>query len=300
MKYTELVEVWNKSREQYMDYKFEVGSAFNRIYQNIAKKLDYYQENKLNDYMKLYPISEINEYKMKTTSYSLWGAITYEKFGWSSIVLQINTNSTSKITQNGVYRFIFYIKKINNDWYYSIDKAPYEEIIEYGQLIYKQKELDCTICSSDEDYIEKATEIVFGLIPDKISWDDDYINNLQEKVIEIKNIFTKHLEINDNKLTFHSNLEKINSNYSYLSYELNDWINCSFSLIIELDKNTYPKTNYIFTFHLKKINNDWYIKLAEEKDEIQVNNEEEINCMLQTFCTFQDTFNRWLTNGEEK
>lgn len=300
MTYKELVAEWHKSREQSMEYKFEVGHAFSIIYQNIAKLLGYNNGDRLNDYMKLYPISEVNEEKMKTSSYSLYGAITYEKFGWSSILLQINTNETEYITPNGIYRFVFYIKKIDEYWYFYIDEEPYVEDIVNKQLTFKQKPLDSVICSNNKDYINIATEKVFNSITSKISWNENYINNLKLKIQNIKQLFINKLETNDDVLKYHSDLENIKSELGYLSYELNDWTNFSFSLLLELNKNTYPKTDYIFTFHLTKKDNNWYIKLAQEKEEIIINTDDEINVMLDLFCTYQDTFNRWLTCGEQK
>lgn len=298
MTYSEIVKAWSKSRENYLYYKFEIGDAFTPIYQKIAKELNYYKEDKLNDYMKLYPVEEINEEKMKTSTYSLYGAVTYEKFGWSSLILQINTNDTEIIPQNGIYRFIIYIKKVNEVWYYSIDEAPFEEVSVSGQPIYQQKHLTSYIRSDEADFEEKAMRKIFDSIPSKISWDDEYISDVNTKIKNIQNLFIQHLETNKEKLTPYSKLDKIDTDLGFLSYELNDWTSYSLALLIELKKNTYPKTNYIFTFHLKKKDDNWIIKFDNSSEMKRIDSAEEINEIINDFCKYQDTFDNWLAIGE--
>lgn len=300
MKYNELVEAWNKSREYSFNYKFEVERAFIAIYQKIAEYLGYKKEGYLNDYMKLFPISDASEEKLKTSSYSLHGAITYEKFGWSALVLQINTNSTQKIENNGFYRFVFYIKKINNNWLFSIDNEPYEEILENGQFVYQPKKIECIINSNEEGYQEKALEQVLNLIPNKNSWDEKYLEDLNNKLIEIKRAFINHLEVSPEKVSLYSKIENIKTDLGYMFYETNDWCNSSFSLLIEKDKNTFPKLNYLFDFHFKKNGDDWFIKLANQHKQYQINNDNEMSIMLNDFCTFRDGFEMWLNIGDDK
>lgn len=300
MKYNELVEAWNKSRERSFDYKFEVGAAFNAIYQRIAKELDYYKQNSLNDYMQLYPIQNINEEKISNTSFSLYGAITYEKFGWSALILQINTNSTNKIERKGYFRFVIYMKTIEGVSKFLIDETPYEKTMESGQIIYKKRTVESIISSNDTDYIETAMNKILNSIPNKKSWDKEYISELNKKIKEIRNAFIKHLEgIDEKKLKLYSDIEKIQTDLGYLSYEINDWCTSSLSLLLELKENTYPKLNLIFTFKIRKSENDWYIKFDDNNEEVMINNEQQIDEMIKTICTYQDTFSMWLKSGDE-
>lgn len=301
MKYKEIVEQWNKSREDNFNYKFNVGNAFTAVYQAIAEKLGYKKDGYLNDNMKVYPISEINEEKMATTSYSLQGAITYEKLGWSALILQINTNSAKSELKlpKGFYRFVFYIKKISDKWYFFIDDVPYEKDYVSGQLIYKQKPINLCFCSGETDYATKIDEKIIDLIKTKPSCDKNYIENVSLKFKEIQNKFCEYIDVNPNKLKPYSKIEKINTDLGYLSYEIHDWFFYSISLLLEINENIYPKVNYLYSFHLKRIGEMWIIKLADEDEEYELKNEEKLLEVINHFCEYKDTFNSWLTSGEE-
>jgi len=301
MKYKDIIEQWNKSRETSFDYKFEVGKAFTRVYQDIAKKLGYQKEGFLNDYMKVFPISEINEDKMATTSYSLQGAITYEKFGWSSLILQIDTNSskTELGLPKGVYRFVFYIKQISDNWHFFIDDIPYKKDYINDQPVYRPKSIDLCFCSKESEYTTKIEKKIFDLLKTKISWDKNYIEEITLKYKEIQSKFCKHLEVDPSKVKFYSEIENIKSDSGYLSYEIQDWSICSFSLLLEIDENTYPKVNYLYSFHLKNKEGKWIIKLSDEDKEYSIENEEMLLDVINNFSSYKDTFKQWLTSGEE-
>lgn len=302
MKYKEIVEQWNKSREENFKYKNNVGNVFIEVYQVIANKLGYKKEGYLNDYMKVYPITEINEEKMSTTSYSLQGAITYEKFGWSALLLQINTNSAKSELRlpKGFYRFVFYIKRISDKWYFFIDDIPYENEFITDQLIYKQKSIESCFCSSEKNYILNIEKKIFKLIETKPSWDNAYIDELNLKFKEIQNKFCKCIEVHSNNLKPYSKTEKVNTDLGYLSYELHDWILCSISLLLELNENIYPKVNYVYSFYLKKYNGKWNIKLEDEEEEYVLEDEKKLLEVLNKFSEYKDTFNSWLISGVEK
>ena len=300
MKYKDLVREWHKSREDSFNYKFEIEKQFIILYQKIAEILDYKEENYLNSNMKLYPISEINEEKIKYSAYSLHGAITYEKFGWSAIMLQINTIKTTVIKENGIYRFIFYIKKIKDQWFFTIDEAPYEEVIEDGQQIFRKKDIRNYISSKQDNYIEIIVRKLFTSIPYKKSWDEEYINELNSKILFLKGAFIKHLEVTENKVNPYTSTENIKTDLGYIRYEINDWCNYTFSLMMEIDINTYPKLTYLFDFHLIKKENKWFMKIGNFSKEYPVNTDDEIEEMLNDFCTFRDGFDMWLNNGESK
>jgi len=302
MKYKELVEEWNKSREYAFDYKFEIGSAFMPVYHYIAEYFNYDKKDRLNDFMRLYPINEINEEKMLTSMYSLYGAITYEKFGWSALILQINTvdSKNNDSLPKGYYRFVFYIKRLNDKWYFCIDELPYKEDSLNGQTIYTQKDINSFVNSSLDNYQKQILDKLIQLIPQKISWEKKYTDILQQKSEEIKEELLKHLEVDERKLKPYSTIKNIKTNKGFLVYELNDWCTYTLDLLLEIDVNTYPKLDYVFPFHFKYKNENWYVKLSDDENEKKITSRSDLQNALNDFCVYRDTFKKWLSIGEKK
>lgn len=106
MKYTELIEDWDKSRKEWREYEFRCGNVAAKIYMTLKKSLDI-SDDKL---FKLIDPEEQNEDKLKSSNYTPIGATKLIEKGWAKfglyIILQIAENTWPKTAM----RFTSFVK----------------------------------------------------------------------------------------------------------------------------------------------------------------------------------------------
>ena len=82
MKYSEIVEKWSKESDLFFNHRFDVAYNFSVIYHYISKELGIDNENGLNRKLEVFPLNEKDEKTILHNSYSMVGAVVYEKRGW--------------------------------------------------------------------------------------------------------------------------------------------------------------------------------------------------------------------------
>lgn len=318
MKYTEIVERWSKESNLFFNYRFDVASSFFQIYHHIAKELGIDEKIGLNDFMEVFPLNEKDENVLLHNSYSMVGAVVYEKRGWSSIGLRLLVNSkiASKLNcKEGEYRFCFYLKPVNETWYYFIDEFYYQDNSEDKVFINSEKDLSNAFCnSSQKDFKEHVLEYIKYNISKKINWNNNYKKKLAEQFYGIYHIIKNELEIKEGYLDFcPRKIDEKNESTKFklddcLQYEIQDWCSVNLKLLLERAPNIYPKKNYLYSLYIKYDleNKKWLFSMNEEFYIEQFQNElnfdspeciKKINELFAMITLESSSFNRWLEDN---
>lgn len=315
MKYSEIVEKWSKESDLFFNYRFDVAANFFAIYHHIAKELGIDNEMGLNRNLEVFPLNEKDEKTILHNSYSMVGAVVYEKRGWSSIGLRLiaDKNIAKKLKcSEGEYRFCFYIKPNAGNWYFFIDEYYFQDNSLDKVFINSEKDLANAFCnSSQKDYKKNVMEFIKTNISKKINWN----NNYKEKIIkQLNNIYTiikNELEIKEGYLEFcpkKIDEKKESTNFKLedcLQYEIKDWCSVNLKLLLERAPNIYPKKNYLYSMYIKydSEKKKWLFSMNEEFYLEQFQNElnfesseciKQINELFAKITLESSSFNRWL------
>lgn len=278
MKYNEIVDRWSKESENFFNYRFDVSSNFSKVYLFIAAQLGIEEGNRLNKNMEVFPLTEKDENVLIHNSYSMVGAVSYEKRGWASIGLRllVDSNIAANLKCNeGEYRFCFYMKPVSDIWYFFIDEYYYKDNLLDNILINSEKTFATALCnSSQENYKEKIMDYIRNNIVSKVkvNWNQTYKAELLEKYKQIYETIKAELDIKDNYLEFipkkldsKKETKKFEIN-DCLQYEINDWCSINLKLLLERAPNIYPKTNYLYSFYIKHdlTTNKWLFSMNEQ------------------------------------
>lgn len=315
MKYEEIVNKWAKESDLLFNHRFDVAYNFFTIYHYIAKELGIDNEMGLNRNLEVFPLNEKDEKVILHNSYSMVGAVVYEKRGWSSIGLRLiaDKNIATKLNcSEGEYRFCFYIKPNAGIWYFFIDEYYYQDNSKDKVFINSEKALSQSFCnSSQENFKEKVMKYIKDNIPKKINWNNFYKEKLVEQFNNIYEIIKNELEIKASYLEFcpkKTNDKKENSKYNIedcLQYEIKDWCSVNLKLLLERAPNIYPKTSYLYSLYVKYDleKNKWLFSMNEEfyleefQNELDFESSEsvkKINDLFSMITLESSSFNRWL------
>ena len=315
MKYSEIVEDWAKESDAFFNYRFKVAENFFGIYHYIAKELGIDNESGLNKKLEVFPLNEKDEKIILHSSYSMVGAVVYEKRGWASIGLRllVDKNIANKLNcSEGEYRFSFYIKPEAGTWYFFIDEYYYQDNLKDNVFIYSEKELKNSLCnSSQKDFKKTVMEYILTHIPKKINWNSNYKEELIEQFNNIYKIIQNELEIKESYLDFYPrkiDTQKETTKFKLedcLQYEINDWCSVKFKLLLERAPNIYPKKNFLYSFYIKYDleNKKWLFSMNERfysnefQNELNIESSEcktKINDLFAKITLESASFNRWL------
>lgn len=319
MNYKEIVKKWETDSENFFNYRFEVANIMGHIYHSIAKSLNIDIKDRLNDQMEVFAIEEKNENKLLHSSYSMPGAVCYEKRGWSSVGLRLLVNkemSNLLECKEGEYRFIFFIKKFEDNWFFYIDTNYFKDNVEDGVFIFSQKNKeDAQFNSSEENYEEKMFSFIKQKIENKCLWNDSYKQEIADNFFSLIDILKQKLEIKESRLVqvcpkkMDENEE--NKNYAILDslqYEIDDWCSVCLCLLFEREINVFPKSNYKYNFYFKKINGSWKYSLNEQfydanfQKDFNINDSNCIDEMYSTIMKHTEmafSFERWLKDDTD-
>lgn len=316
MKYQEIVKKWSDESELFFNHRFDVAYNFFVIYHHIAKELGIDNENGLNKNLEVFPLNEKDEKVILHNSYSMVGAVVYEKRGWSSIGLRLiaDKNIATKLNcSEGEYRFCFYIKPNAGIWYFFIDENYYQDNSEDKVFINSEKDLSDAFCnSSQKDFKEQVMEYIRNNISKKINWNNNYKEQLLEQFNNFYQIIKNELEIKDSYLEFCP--KKIDEEKKEdtkvkledcLQYEIKDWCSVNLKLLLERAPNIYPKKNYVYSLYIKydlekemwlfSMNEEFY--LEQFQNELNLESTEsvkKINDLFSMITIESSSFNRWL------
>lgn len=315
MKYQEIVKKWSDESELFFNHRFDVAYNFFVIYHHIAKELGIDNENGLNKNLEVFPLNEKDEKVILHNSYSMVGAVVYEKRGCSSIGLRLiaDKNIATKLNcSEGEYRFSFYIKPNAGIWYFFIDELYYQDNSKDKVFINSEKDLSQAFCNtSQKEFKEHVMEYIKDNISKKINWNNSYKDKLTEQFNNIYEIIKKELEIKDGYLEFTPKKideKKEDTKFKLedcLQYEIKDWCSVNLKLLLERAPNIYPKKNYLYSLYIKYDleNKKWLFSMNEEfyieqfQNELDINSPEckqKINDLFAKITIESSSFNKWL------
>jgi len=138
MNYSDLVQLWNKGREKWRDYEFEVGKIASFVHKYFLDKLEINTEEK-QKYLLLIPLKEKDNEKLRTTWYAPYACVEFVEKGWANVglllLIEINENTWPKKQ----FLFTLSIKRSDDKWLVKIAEDGIEHIISSD---FKNEELE--------------------------------------------------------------------------------------------------------------------------------------------------------------
>ena len=115
MDYKDFVNLWKDGNEKWQNYKFEVGSVAVRLRALFAKQLKI-NEKSVDKYLQLFPLSEMDEEKIRRTLYSPHACVDFIEAGWAHVGLKLLLEYSENSWPKNQFIFTISIKKKSNSW----------------------------------------------------------------------------------------------------------------------------------------------------------------------------------------
>lgn len=133
MNYKEIVEMWEKGREKFFDYQFEVGRIGSLIYGFLEYKLNIKDQNKNEKILKKFPEKDAKNDKMLTTLYSPVGCVELKDNGWATFCIKLLIEISENTWPKSNFAFLMNIKQQGEKWLIKLCSEK-DDIIEIHQI----------------------------------------------------------------------------------------------------------------------------------------------------------------------
>ena len=133
MDYKEIVDFWEKGREKFFDYQFEVGKIGNLIYGFLEYKLNIKDQNKNEKILNKFPEKDAKNEKLLTTMYSPIGCVELKDNGWATFCLKLLVEINENTWPKSNFAFVLNIKQKGEKWLIKLCNEN-DEIIEINSI----------------------------------------------------------------------------------------------------------------------------------------------------------------------
>lgn len=121
MLYKDFVKCWKDGKEQWDNYRIEVGGVAARLCYFFAKRMGFEKDN-YEKYLKLFPLKENDQEKIQRTIYAPYACVDFDKFGWANVGVRFLLEYGENYWPKNQFILTIEIKKEGDTWLLRIAK----------------------------------------------------------------------------------------------------------------------------------------------------------------------------------